>query len=321
MNKPTEWIHTMNTTDTTSTIQSKDTLSITIYNPYYESSDILIDEWYSSNNITQYKAMDKNNNSYYQLYIQQTDSEGNTYHLKIARAYHRPNIIGMNQYQDKANYIQGTLSINFAGLKSYNHNSDTIKDTVINNLLTMLQKNNIAFQTKRVDIANDIHHSNFNNIFSMRTNKQGYKHQFNSPFNQPYKTTFYLEQYTPTPSVKALIYYKTIKEYNKHNNIIDNGIVRMETSIRTTNQQHKAISTKEQYINHIQNQLNKYMFVELPNQKAATELKKAYEVMINKGITKPSTAFLNKIKKLSGKHISTTLESVKNSVSATKSNT
>ena len=288
----------MNTSITTNTIQSTDTQSVTIYNPYYELNDTLINNWYSRNNITQYSTKDKQGHRYNQLSINK---------INIARAYNRPNNIGMNQYQDKANYIQGTLTINFAGIKSYNQKHDTIKDKVINNLLTMLQKNNIAFQTKRVDIANDKHNSNFNSMFAMRTNKQGYKHQFNSPFNQPYQTTFYLEQYTNQPSLKALIYDKSIKEKDKHNNIIDNGIVRPEISIRTTNQQHKVISTKEQYINHIQKQLNKYMFVEFPNQSAANELKKEYELMINNGITKPSTEFINKIKELKGKYISTQL--------------
>jgi len=289
--------YTMNTSITTNTIQSIDTLSVTIYNPYYEPTDTLINNWYSRNNITQYRTKDTQGHSYNQLSINK---------LNIARAYNKPNIIGMNQYQTKANYIQGTLTINFAGIKSYNHNNDTIKDKVINNLLHMLQKNNIAFQTKRVDIANDKQNSNFNNLFAMRTNKQGYKHQFNSPFNQEYSTTFYLEQYSLNPSLKALIYDKTVKEQSK-NNIIESGIVRTEISIRTTNQQHKVISTKKQYINHIQKQLNKYLFVEFPNQEAAYELKKEYELMINKGITKPSTKFINKIKKLKGKYISTTL--------------
>lgn len=297
----------MNTCITTNTIQSTDTLSVTIYNPYHELNDTLINNWYSSNNITQYSTKDKNKNSYNQLFIQQTDNKGNSNKLNIARAYNKPNIIGMNQHQDKANYVQGTLTITFAGIKSYNQNNDTIKDTVINNLLHMLQKNNIAFQTKRVDIANDLHHSNFNNIFSMRINKQGYKHKFNTPFNQEYKTTFYLEQYTHQATLKALIYDKTIKERDKHKNIIESGIVRVEVSIRTTNAQHKVINTKEQYINHIQKQLNKYMFVEFPNQKAANELKKEYELMINNGITKPSTEFINKIKEFKGKYISTTL--------------
>ena len=287
----------MNTTITTNTIQSTDTQSVTIYNPYYEPNDTLINNWYSRNNITQYSTKDKQGHRYNQLSINK---------INIARAYNKPNNIGMNQYQDKANYIQGTLTINFAGIKSYNQKHDTIKDTVINNLLHMLQKNNIAFKTQRVDIANDKHNSNFNSMFAMRTNKQGYKHQFNSPFNQPYQTTFYLEQYTNQPSLKALIYDKTIKEQSK-NNIIESGIVRAEVSIRTTNQQHKVISTKEQYINHIQKQLNKYMFVEFPNQSAANELKTEYELMINNGITKPSTEFINKIKELKGKYISTQL--------------
>jgi len=171
----------------------------------------------------------------------------------------------------------------------------------------MLQQNNIAYKTQRVDIANDTHHSNYDNIVALRTNKQGYKYQFNKPSESEYQTTFYLEQYTQKPSVKALIYDKTIKEKEKHNNIIDNGIVRTEISIRTTNKQHHSISTKEQYIKHIQKQLNKYMFVEFPTQEAATELKSAYELMINNGINKPSTALLKRIEELNGKYISTTL--------------
>lgn len=288
----------MNTTITTNTIQSTDTLSVTIYNPYHELNDTLINNWYSRNNITQYSTKDQQGHRYNQLSINK---------INIARAYNKPNIIGMNQHQTKVDYIQGTLTINFAGIKSYNRSVDNTKDTVINNLFQMLQKNNIAFQTKIVDIANDTHNSIFNNTFAMRTNKQGYKHQFNSPFNQPYQTTFYLEQYSQNPSLKALIYDKTIKENEKHKNIIKSGIIRAEISIRTTNAQHKSITTKEQYTIHIQKQLNKYQFVEFPNQEAANELKKDYEIMINKGITKPSSAFMDKIKKLKGKYISTTL--------------
>ena len=287
----------MNTTDTTSTIQSTDTLSVTIYNPYSENNDTLINNWYRDNLITQYTA-NHNGNSYNQLSINK---------IKIARAYNRPNIIGFNKYQTKADYIQGTLSINFAGIKSYNQKHDTIKDTVINNLLHLLQKNNIAFKTQRVDIANDKHNSNYGNIVALRTDKRGYKHPFNKPSKSEYKTTFYLEQYSENPSLKALIYDKTVKEEEKHKNIIESGIIRAETSIRTTPAQHKSISTKEEYINHIQKQLNKYMFVEFPNQEAATKLKKDYELMINHGIAKPSSEFISKIKKLEGKYISTTL--------------
>jgi len=282
--------------NTTSTIQATDTLSVTIYNPYHENNDILINNWYSHNQITQYTTKYKGN-SYNQLSIN---------NINIGRAYNRPNIIGFNQYQDKANYIQGTLSINFAGLKSYNQKHDTIKSKALNNLLQMLQKNNIAFKTQRVDIANDKHNSNYDNFLSMRTNKQGYKHPFNKPSESEYQTTFYLEQYSEKPSLKALLYDKTIKE-EEHKNIIPNGIVRAEISIRTTQKQHQAISTKEQYIDHIQKQLNKYMFVEFPNQEAATELKGDYELMINNGITKPSSEFISKIKSLNGNHMLTTL--------------
>ncbi len=288
----------MNTSITTDTIQSTDTLSVTIYNPYHELNDTLINNWYSDNQITQYSTMDKQGNSYNQLSIQS---------IHIARAYNRPNIIGMNQYQTKATYIQGTLSINFAGMKSYNNAVDNLKDKVIHNLLNMLQKNNIAFKTQRVDIANDKQNSDYKNMFAMRTNKQGYKYSFNSPFNQEYSTTFYLEQYINDPSLKSLIYDKTVKEKEKHKNIIESGIVRMETSIRTTNKQHKSIHTKEQYINHIQKQLNKYMFVEFPNRSAANELKEDYESMINNGITKPSSDFMLNIQRLNGNIISTQL--------------
>ena len=286
--------YTMNTTQTT------DTLSITIYNPYYELNDILINKWYSDNNITQYSTTNKQGHSYNQLQINGID---------IARAYHRPKIIGYNQHQakDKANYIQGTLSINFAGLKSYNQINDNIKLKALTNLLHILQDNNIAFKSKRVDIATDIHNSNYDNIAALRINKQGYKHQFNKPSQSEYSTTFYLEQYTPEPSVKALIYDKTLKEYNKHKNIIESGIVRMEISIRTTQKQHKAISTKEQYINHIQKQINKYLFTECPSKNTADTLKSAYELAIDNGTKNLSALFKTKANKLNAKIINTTL--------------
>ena len=284
--------YTMNTT------QSIDTLSITIYNPYYELNDIIINQWYSDNLITQYSTKDKQGNSYNQLKINGID---------IARAYNRPNVTGYNQYQDKSNYVQATLSINFAGLKSYNHNRDTIKSKALNNLLIMLQKNDIAFKLKRVDIANDTHHSNYDNIVALRTNKQGYKHQFNKPSESEYPTTFYLEQYTQKPSLKALIYDKTIKEKEKHNNIIDNGIVRAEVSIRITQSQYKNISTKEEYINHIQKQMNKYLFIECSSKNTATELKSAYELAIDNSTKNLSELFTNKANELNAKIISTQL--------------
>ena len=86
----------MNTSITTNTIQAIDTLSVTIYNPYHELNDTLINNWYSSNNITQYTTKDKQGNSYNQLSINK---------VNIARAYNRPNIIGYNQHQTKPKQI------------------------------------------------------------------------------------------------------------------------------------------------------------------------------------------------------------------------
>ena len=280
------------------TTQSTDTKSITIYNPYYELNDILINQWYYDNNITQYTTKNKEGHSYNQLQINGID---------IARAYNKPNVIGYNQHQTKSNYIQGTLSINFAGLKSYNQINDNIKLKALTNLLHILQNNNIAFKSKREDIATDKHNSNYDNIAALRTNKQGYKHSLLKPSKSEYSTTFYLEQYSLTPSVKALLYDKTIKEYNKHKNIIESGIVRMEISIRTTQKQYSKISTKEQYIKHVQNQMNKYLFIECKRVQEANELKSAYELAIDNGTKNLSALFTDKANQLNAKIISTTL--------------
>jgi len=284
--------YTMNTT------QSIDTLSITIYNPYYELNDIIINQWYSDNLITQYTTKNKEGHSYNQLKINGID---------IARAYNKPNVIGYNQYQNKSNYVQGTLTINFAGLKSYNDNSDNLRLKALTNLLIILNDNNIAFKSKREDIATDIHQSHYDNVVALRTNKQGYKHSLLKPSKSEYSTTFYLEQYSLTPSVKALLYDKTIKEYNKHKNIIESGIVRMEISIRTTQKQYSKISTKEQYIKHVQNKMNKYLFIECPSKNVADELKSAYELAIDNGTKNLSALFTDKANQLNAKIISTTL--------------
>jgi len=283
--------YTMNTT------QSIDTLSITIYNPYYELNDIIINQWYSDNLITQYTTKDKQGHSYKQLQINGID---------IARAYHRPNIVGFNQHQTKADYIQGTLSFNFAGLKSYNDNSDNLRLKALTTLLHILQDNNIAFKSKREDIANDIHNSNYDNIVALRTNKQGYKHPFNKPSKSEYSTTFYLEQYSPEPSLKALLYDKTVKEKSKKN-IIESGIIRAEISIRTTQKQYSKIRTKEQYIKHVQNQMNKYLFIECNTAQEANELKNAYELAIDNNTKNLSALFTDKANELNTKIISTTL--------------
>lgn len=281
------------------TIQAMDTVVITVYNPYYDNNDKLINQWYLDNLIEQYKTQDKNNYSYNQLLINGTN---------ICRAYHRPNIIGMNQYQASANYVQGTITFSFAGIKSYNHDNDNLHLQVITNLLNLLQDNGMAFRTIRLDVSDDFKSQSIKDLLCMRTNQQGIQNGLNSPFNQEYATTFYLEQYSNNPSLKALAYGKTEKEKSK-NNIIDDGIVRVERSIRTTKQQHNKMNSKEDYINHIQNQLNKYLFVHFNSEEDANELKRDYELMINNGkpFSKVKKSFMKKIQQFNGSIISNTL--------------
>ncbi len=278
--------------------QSTDTLVVTIYNPYYEDNDNQIAQWYINNQISQYKTKDKNHNIYHQLSINGTN---------VARAYHRPNIIGMNQYQINTTYVQGTLTLSFAGIKSYHADRDNLYQQTINSLLHLLQENNIAFKVIRLDIAKDIL-SKFNHIVGMRTNKVGLHHGLNSPLNSDFNTTFYLETYAKKSTLKALIYDKTEKEKQKKN-IIDNGISRIEVSIRTTKAQFKAINSKEEYISHIQKQLNKYMFINVSNEDQANELKQDYDFMIRNKITKPSKIFMDKVKVFKGVVLSNDLSS------------
>lgn len=213
------------------TIQAMDTVVITVYNPYY---DKIINQWYDYEKIEQYQTQDKNNHRYNQLLLNG---------INICRAYHRPNVIGMSQYQASANYVQGTLTFSFAGLISYNEDNDNIRLELITNLLNLLQENDMAFRTIRLDIANDFKSQSIKNLLCMRTNQQGIKNGLNNPFNKEYDTTFYLEQYSTNPSLKALAYGKTEEEKSKKN-IINDGIIRLERSIKTTKQQHNKMNSK-----------------------------------------------------------------------------
>ena len=272
-----------------------DSLVINVINLKYFNKQI--QQFYKKNNLVIFNRKDKNNNPYRTIKAKPTKAEKQQA-IKTAELI-RTYQTGQNQYLSAQNsHIQSITIFSFAGIKSYNHKMDTIKYNLITKFINFLREYNIPYILTRLDVAYDISNlHSIENILAMRVNKVGLSKPLNNPFNYFESTSFYLEEYVKTQSLKTIVYDKTIKEHSRNNPIVDN-ITRAETSIR--NLKRKSFQTKQELIDFIQNQLNKYLIVRFDSIDNCNELKNDYEYMIKKRITKPSKEFKQKILNFSG---------------------
>ena len=262
---------------------NKDSVVINIYNLLLNNDNL--QEFYLSNNIQLHRRTTKSKQVYYELTIND---------ISIGRL----DRTGANQYQEYS-YIQSVTTFSFAGIKSHNESKDILMTKVINELIEMLQTCSLPFNLTKLHIAKDITCKSINNILAMRTNRTGMTQRLNSPFNIYKKTSFYIENKDiKDPSLKGIVYDKTKKEKDKHHNIIAADIFRLEVGIQ--NLKRKDFTSASQLLEHIQKQLDKYLFVHFTDINKCNILKKDYEKMVRRKTSKPSSSFMEKIKEFGG---------------------
>lgn len=139
--------------------------------------------------------------------------------------YHSNTILAVIKtgYSNKQFYI----TIDFAGLKSYNQKQDEQSNNYLLRLASYLNCNNIPFKIIELDICLDIE-SNFKDVVSICLKKQPKVEYYKvDDKSQKYESTLYLEKIEKeklkSTSIRSYQYDKSIKE-----NIEDRSITRFE---------------------------------------------------------------------------------------------
>ena len=122
------------------------------------------------------------------------------------------------------------ITIEFAGLKSYNTQLDEQSNNYLLRLASYLNSNNIPFKIIELDICLDIE-SNFKNILSVCVKRQPKVEYYKVDKSQKYESTLYLEKIEKeklkSTSIRSYQYDKSKKE-----NIQDRSITRFEIKIQ-----------------------------------------------------------------------------------------
>lgn len=128
--------------------------------------------------------------------------------------YHSNTILAVIKtgYSSKQFYI----TIEFAGLKSYNEKQDKQSNNYLLRLVSYLNVNNINYKIIELDICLDIK-SNFKNILSVCMKKQSKVQYFGiDDKNQKYESTKYIEKIEKeklkNASIRSYLYDKSLKE-------------------------------------------------------------------------------------------------------------
>ena len=136
---------------------------------------------------------------------------------------------------NRNNSITYYLELSFCGLQSYNIEKDEYSVDLLNYITNYWLNEGVTFELSELDICLDISNIETKQLFIMRKHiPSDRKINPLEPWfdykNNSLTDTYYIEK--QNNSMRSYIYNKTNKEYEIHNNILDENIVRFEVKIK-----------------------------------------------------------------------------------------